>query len=110
MNGWNVILMKEISLIKEFTGDENFKSIRGLISNNEIPNKNIILQYLKSFPPDCAAGMCLKDEITGKIVNTGVNGYEDGVYYWDTRHIYHFEKYNLILDNNFIQYVLGKRY
>ena len=52
--------------------------------------------------------MCLTDEITGKDVNLSVEGYEDDAYYWDTRYIYHFEKYNLKLNDDFISHVLAR--
>lgn len=98
--------MKEISKVKEFSGDNSYSSIKELIGKY-IPEKDKILKYLKSFSPDCAAGMCLVDEITGEEVGIGVEGYEDGVYYWDTREIYHFEKYNMELQNDFLEYVLS---
>ena len=34
--------------------------------------------------------------------------YTDGTYEWSSEEIFYFEKYNLILDNEFIQYVLEK--
>lgn len=100
--------MREISNVKEFSGDKNYASVKEMISNTEVPEKNKILQYLKSFKSDCAAGMTLVDEITGSDVDSGVNAYEDGIYYWDTRHIYHFENYNLKLNDDFVDYVLSK--
>lgn len=100
--------MKEISNVKEFSAEDTFESVKELISENSIDGKDKILQYLKSFEPDCAAGMTLVDEITGADTGISVNGYEDGRYYWDTRHIYHFEKYNLKLNDDFVEYVLSK--
>lgn len=97
--------MREISHVSEF-GSETGKPIREMISNNVIPKKEKILKYLKSFEPDCAAGMSLVDEITGDVINSGVLGYEDGVFYWDTREIYHFDKYNLELDTDFVKHIL----
>ena len=99
--------MKEISNVREFTGYETARSIKELIQDRAIDDKDKILEYLKSFDPDCAAGMSLVDEVTGDIIETGVNGYEDDQYYWDTRYIYHFEKYNLKLDDDFIAHVLN---
>ena len=32
--------------------------------------------------------------------------YESGDYYWNTSDIYHFEKYDLKLNDDFVQYVL----
>lgn len=98
--------MKEICNVKEFSGDDSFLSAIELVSSDAIPEKEQVLKYLKSFDIDCTAGMSLLDEITGEDVGVGVNGYEDGDYYWDTRHIYHFEKYNLKLDERFVHHVL----
>lgn len=35
-------------------------------------------------------------------------GYSDGTYEWTSEEIFYFEKYNLMLDADFIQYVLDK--
>lgn len=99
--------MREISFVREF-GNERGKPIKEMVSKNEIQGKDKVLRYLKSFDPDCAAGMSLVDEVTGDTIDLGVSGYEDGVYYWDTREIYHFDKYNLELNTDFVEYVLGK--
>lgn len=100
--------MREISNVREFSGEVDHNSIKEMISEKEIERKEDILKYLKSFEPDCAAGMSLTDEITGESINTGVSGYEDGTFFWDTRHIYHFEKYNLSLNDDFINHVLSE--
>ncbi len=100
--------MQEICSVREFSGDDADKALKELISDIEISEKKKILEYLKSFEPDCAAGMCLTDEITGKDLNLCVEGFEDDEYYWDTRYIYHFEKYNLQLNSDFISHVLAR--
>lgn len=98
--------MKEICNVKEFSGEDQFPPVVDLVGSQEMPEKEHILKYLKSFVADCSAGMLLIDEITGEEIDSSVNGYEDGEYYWDTRHIYHFEKYNLKLNADFIQHVI----
>lgn len=98
--------MKAISNVREFTNNIDHKKIEELISDEEIPQKRKVLEYLKSFDPDCAAGMLIQDEVIGKAVNACVEGYEDGQYFWDSRYIYHFEKYNLKLSEDFIKHVL----
>lgn len=82
--------------------------IMSQISLRPIYGKGRILEYLKGFPVDCAAAMSLCDEVTGKTLGAGVCGYEDknGGWYWDDRMIYHFEKYNMKLSEEFINYVL----
>ena len=64
--------MKPISSVREFSGENKDKPIQELISDVPIQGKKYVLKYLKSFEPDCAAGMSLIDEITGKAVGTGV--------------------------------------
>ena len=98
--------MKTISKAKEFSGENAHKSIKDLIGK-KIPQKSQILSYLKSFEPDCAAGMLLVDEVSGKETALSVEGFEDGIYYWDSREIYHFEKYDMELDKDFIRHVLS---
>lgn len=100
--------MKPISSVREFSGENTDRPIRELISNYPIDKKEHILKYLKSFDPDSAAGMSLIDEITGEPVGSGVNGYEDSEFFWDSREIYHFENYNLELNQDFIEHVLKK--
>ena len=36
------------------------------------------------------------------------SGYYDGEYYWDETDIYHLEKYNMPINQEFIEYVLSK--
>lgn len=76
---------------------------------NEIAQKKDVLAYLKSFEPQWAAGMLLVDEVTKETMGEGVEGYEDGEYFGDSRDIYHFEKYNLILSEAFIKHVISPK-
>lgn len=101
--------MKPICNVKEFTGEENDRGIVAQISPVPVYGKGRILEYLKGFPADCAAAMSLRDEITGQTMDAGVSGYEDtdGGWYWDDRMIYHFEKYNMKLSEDFLNYVLN---
>ncbi len=94
--------MKSISNYREFTRNPN------LLINNVCESKKLILDYLNSFKTICASGMWLKDVIDGSIINIQVLGYSDGEYLWDTREIYHFEKYDMKLNDDFIQHVLDK--
>lgn len=98
--------MKSISNYRDFTKNPN-----SLIDsfNNVSESKKLILNYLNSFKPICASGMWLKDEIDGSIINIQVLGYSDGEYLWDTREIYHFEKYDMKLNDDFIKYVLSRK-
>ena len=71
----------------------------------ENDTKKKILNYLKKWEP-CSACGHVEDCKTGEILDTLEDlGYTDGEYSWSTQGIYHFEKYNLRLNEDFIQYV-----
>ncbi len=75
----------------------------------ENADKNIILDFLTSFFPNFATTACVYDNVTKTDVKERIdNGYFDGEYYWDETDIYHFEKYNMPLSDDFIKYVLSK--
>ena len=87
-----------------FIAEEN-KIFQGL----PIESKDIILRYLKSFIPEFATSRVVYDEILHQNIEEYYDvGYFDGVYSWDERDIYHFEKYNMQLKQSFIDYVLTK--
>ena len=88
----------------EKMSEEEFNSA----CSREIPNKAAILQYLKSFEPEGYTTAYLRDKITGEIISEGFAGYTDGEYQWYDYWIYHFEKYNLKLNDDFIAHVLSK--
>ena len=69
--------MRPICNIREFSKNEEHPSIKNEIFPNPIYQKGKILEYLQGFKPDCAAGMSLKDEITGQTTDKGVSGYSD---------------------------------
>ncbi len=105
--------MKTISFVKEFNGCYNAPTIQKSTLKTAIKQKEIVLNYIKSFEPVCVSGMFLVDEITNKPVYSQtqesilVEGYTDGEFAWDTREIYHFEKYNLMLDAEFVEHILN---
>lgn len=73
-----------------------------------INGKEKILAYLKRFPECAFTSAPVKDAFTGKIVYDANNARTDGVFQWSESEIYHFEKYNLKLNNDFIEYVLNR--
>lgn len=98
--------MKFVSNYDEF-GARNGISAKDHISSVEIPDKELILNYLKK--GECDGVVCAgiydyaTDTPTGKTNQT----YTDGCYYWTDAEIYHFDNYNLELDPEFIEYVKG---
>ena len=74
--------------------------------SDPIPEKEYILEYLrKGRHPSCAP-MMYRDRETGEYA---VEAYylNDGKYTWSSDTIYHFDKYNYPLPEEFIQYVLS---
>ncbi len=72
---------------------------------DEVKNKDVILRYLKKFD-DCAfTSQPVYDVGTGEMVSDADNGKTDGVYTWYHSEIYYFEKYNIKLKSDFIQYL-----
>lgn len=79
-----------------------------LISDTEIKNKDTILNYLKRFPYSAYTSQPVYDRFSGKEVFSADNAHSDGYYTWYESEIYHFERYNLKLNDDFVEYVLAK--
>ncbi len=72
-----------------------------------IPNKKKVLHFLKSQPPYAAAGGPFEDVVTGEY-QSGKEflAFKVADWKWTSSDIYHFEKYDLELKPEFIEYVL----
>ena len=73
-----------------------------------VQEKQKISEYLKSFPLSAYTSEPVYDKFTGDMVREADNARSDGVYTWYESEIYHFDKYNLKLDDEFVDYVLNK--
>ncbi|MGN1457590.1 MAG: hypothetical protein ACI4XP_06515 [Acutalibacteraceae bacterium] len=74
-----------------------------------ISEKAKILEYMKSISePYACTTQPVVDVFTNEELEFVDNGFSDGVYLWYKSEIYHFEKYNLKLNDDFIEYVLNK--
>lgn len=70
-----------------------------------IVNKESILIYLTSFKPKWVTSARIIDKGTGMAVMDIVNNsFSVGEYEWSASDIYHFEKYNMPLFAEFIEY------
>ena len=98
---------KFIDDYKEF-GAETELSVVNHISETPIPEKEQILHYLKSFPADGIVCSTLYDHVEDVLYSPAVYTHFDGTYYWDDEETYHFEKYNMKLNEDFIKWVLEK--
>ncbi len=93
--------MKELKYI--------FKEWGCFVSKEPIKEKKILLKYLKGFKPTWATSGFVQDRVTNKQVKNHYNvGYEYDGFTWNEELIYHFEKYNMPLNEDFIKYVLSK--
>lgn len=73
-----------------------------------IPEKERVLAYLKGFEKCAYTSQPVIDLFTGEKQNFIADARTDGVYTWYDHEIYHFEKYNLKLNDDFIQRVLSR--
>ena len=85
--------------------DAEFKENTAQYAENE---KTVLLQYMKSFSPCSFTSEPVRDIFSGKIVVDADNARSDGVYRWYESEIYHFEKYDLKLNDDFVHHVLSK--
>lgn len=74
----------------------------------DIDNNDKIVQYMRSFEPECFSSAFVIDIVNGFDTQIDDTGFTDGEYTWYTSWIYHFEKYNLKLNDDFIAHVLSK--
>lgn len=101
--------MKYIGEYRELLKKEGFPSVVDNISTNEIPQKKKILLYLQNDKfLKGAMPYISTDVFSQEKIKTPALYYEDGVFCWDFETIYYFEKYNMVLPQSFIDYVLKK--
>ena len=99
--------MKEITSYKEITENPDDMSIKSGI-NYFCDKKQEVLDYFKKYNiPDIVTACGITDFITGEEFHReSIKCFNDGVYCWSNLEIYHFEKYDLKLNDDFIQHVL----
>lgn len=70
----------------------------------KIPGKRTVLSYLRSFEAVAWSGPYVRDWRTGETVKLPeMAAYTDGRWYWDSSDIYHFEKYDVRLNPEFLR-------
>ena len=70
--------------------------------------KKAILKYLRSYEPVAFSTAKVFDYIAEKETDVQAVLYTDGEYKWYESEVYHFEHYDLRLNDEFIEYVLKK--
>lgn len=86
----------------------NKEDILKLCTPNPIKEFDKVLSYLKNRQPAACGSISFIDKIKNVVVYDSDNAFYDGEYTWYTPEIYYFEKYNLKLNDDFIEYVLSK--
>jgi len=71
------------------------------ISTNEIKGKETVLQYLKSGSDAGVRCSAVYDFVEKASTGKTIHCYTDGEFEWDDLEIYHFENYNLRLEDEF---------
>lgn len=97
--------MKFITHYAEYDSEEEAKLLDN-ISEHEIESKEIVLQYLKGGTDAGVRCSAVYDFVENASTGKTIHCYTDGEFEWDDSEIYHFENYNLKLDNEFIEKIL----
>ena len=69
--------------------------------------KSKILAYLKSGTPRGVRCASVYDYVENESTFDTIHVFTDGEYRWDSQEIYHFEKYNIALNEQFVEKVLS---
>lgn len=99
--------MKKYAFIKDVRKLSNAQFLL-VTSKHPIPEKEKILAYMKQFPCSAFTSEPVFDRYTGDKVVEADNQRTDGEYIWYESWIYYFDKYNLKLNDDFIEYVLNR--
>lgn len=71
--------------------------------------KKMILDHLRAYPEVTAVAGRVYDCVLRENVLIEDCCYTDGTYIWDEQNIYHIEKYNAAVSDEFLEYVLKKQ-
>ena len=97
--------MKFITDYAEFSGDPQ-NSVLDHMAVDAIAEKAIVLEYLYDGKNDGIRCSWVYDYVKKERQGEAVRLYTDGEYYWDSEEIYHFYKYNIKLNDEFISKVV----
>ncbi len=94
-------------ITKDEISEMKASELKSCFSIEPVSHKDKILSYMKNTPVVAATTALVTDYITKEQFYKANNAHSDGVYQWYEDEIYHFEKYNLKLNDDFIQHVLS---
>lgn len=96
-----------IGKTREVYEDDNLPSIKDLICSKPIKESKKVLEHLKNGKKGAVASGYAVDVISKERIAGELCCFSDGKFGWRSDTIYYFEKYNLKLDDEFINYVLN---
>lgn len=100
--------MKSITDYREFSDNDSDSSLLEHIGK-KTEFKEKILEYFKKYSADAVTlTRCAIDYVAGKNLLNSVLCYTDGTYIWTNEEVYHFKKYDIELNKDFIEYVLNR--
>lgn len=100
--------MNFISEVKEFSNRSDYSDLHTMI-NFPIKNKYDILKFLKSFSPVATMTHGIKDYLDdNQNINESLQLFNSDSWFWTNEMVYHFEKYNLKLNDDFINHILNQ--
>lgn len=97
-----------VDRFKEIYKDDSLPSIYDFIGEKTYKDKDLVLRYLKSGKKGAVAPAKIKDVITKEYIDIELCCYTDGYYAWRSDLIYYVDKYNLKLQDNFVNYIKQK--
>lgn len=88
----------------------NSKDVEKLKETKQEPikEKSLILNYFSSVSPKAYSGSKVVDAITGEKTDIFNNMFSDNEFTWTSVTVFLFKKYNLQLNEDFIQHVLSR--
>ena len=92
----------------EFGKGMGLPSMKENFEDGPYPGKDQVLQYLKQGKKTYVKVTIPSDVYTGKRIDMENCGMNDGVYSWLSVLIYYVEKYNLKLNEEFMQHVFNQ--
>jgi hypothetical protein len=102
---------KFITNYTELNGDENSTSIFDCDFAKEHPQKEQILKYLQDWLDGSLRCSVICDKVTNSLPRENgefiqIYDHDDGEFLWDDEEVYHFEKYNVELNPEFVEKIL----
>lgn len=103
------MVMKFIAGTAEFTEDTSLPKTKDLIHNPVKDNKDkaAIERFFNNHKDGTVLTCQAMDYIKNKPIGQSLVIYSSNGYQWSNEVIHHFKKYDLKLDDSFIDYVLG---